>query len=168
MLKINETEFKIKFTEIHIRQRMYQGNSYLTLLITTEFFPTFVDQNVVSGAIEVKLDIKDIHSLDELEGKSYQGEIGNVTISVQNDGVWEHQSQDCFEVNIQKRHGRELEFTLLTDCCQLQATGTLVSLYTTNTSLKELKKQFDLSDFYEKPLEKEIGNHKIYKYYVKE
>ena len=43
----------------------------------------------------------------------------------------------------------------------------MVSLYTTSTSNDELKKNFDLSDFYENSVDKEIGNSKIIKYFVK-
>ncbi len=166
MLKINNTEFKIKFTEINIRQRVYKKKSYITLNINTEFFPSYVDGQVVSGAIDVKLDVQDIHSLDDLIGKKYKGDIGTVSISVNNDGIWEHQSYDQFEINISNRNGRELTFELSTEICQLDTVGTMVSLYTTSSSIKELKKHFDLKDFYQNQIVKEIGQSKIIKYYV--
>lgn len=168
MLTIKGTEFKIKFTEINIRQRMYQKKSYITLMITTEFFPSLVEKCVISGVVEVKLDITDIRSLDELVGRHYQGDIGNITISVNNDGIWEHQSQDSFEIHIKRRMGRELEFELKSDDCKLNTIGTMVSLYTTSTSKEKLKKNFELKDFYEEPMVREIGNSQIYKYYVKD
>lgn len=168
MLKIEKTKFKEKFTEINIRQRIYQEKNFITLMITTEFFPSLVENNVVSGVVEVKLDIEGVHSLEELVGKHYQGDIGNVTISVNNNGIWEHQSKDDFEVSITKKNGRELTFTLKTDNCQLKTTGVMVSLYTTSSSEKALLKEFDLRDFYEKAMIKEIGNNKILKYFVKE
>lgn len=168
MLKIENTEFKIKFTEINIRQRIYQGKNFITLIITTEFFPSFINESIVTGAIEAKLDIENIHSLDDLVGQKYKGDIGNVTISVNNNGIWEHMSQDNFEVQIKKREGRNLKFTLKTENCKLDTNGTMVSLYTTSSSLKELKETFDLTDFYDKPLEKEVGNNKIIKYFIKE
>ena len=168
MLKIEKTKFKEKFTEINIRQRVYQGKNFITLMITTEFFPSLVEDNVVSGVVEVKLDIEGVGSLDELVGKHYQGDIGNITISVNNDGVWEQQSKDDFEVSITKRNGRELTFILKADNCELKTTGVMVSLYTTSSSEKVLIDKFDLGDFYDKPMIKEIGNNKILKYFVKE
>ena len=168
MLKIEKIKFEEKFTEINIRQRMYKKKNFITLMINTEFFPSLFGDKLVSGVVEVKLDIQGISSLDDLIGKTYKGDIGNVTISVNNDGVWEHQSCDDFEVAITARDGRNLSFSLKTDNCILKTKGTMVSLYTTSSTEKELKKSFDLSDFYDKPIVKVIGNNEVMKYFVKE
>lgn len=168
MLKINDIEFKEKFTEINIRQRIYKKKSIITLIITTEFYPSLFKENIVSGAIEAKIDIEGIKSLDDLVNKNYKGDIGSVTISVNNDGIWEHDVKDNFEINIKSRKKRELEFSLKTDNCILDTKGILVSLYTTSTSKDTLKKKFNLNDFYDKELIREINNNKIYKYFVKE
>lgn len=168
MLEIKKNSFREKFTEINIRQRMYQKENFITLLINTEFFPSLVGENLVGGAIEVKLDIAGVSSLDELVGKSYNGDIGNVMISVNNDGVWEQQSQDNFMVDIVSRHGRELRFVLKTADCVLDTVGVMVSLYSTSSDEQELKKNFDLCDFYDKPVIKAIGNNQVRKYFVKE
>lgn len=168
MLKIENSKFREKFTEINIRQRLYEGTSYITLITNTEFYPALVGDRLVSGAIEIKLDIKDIKSLDDLEHKSYKGDIGSVTISVNNDGVWEHMSQDNFSVDILKREGRELTFKLESDNCLMETTGIMVSLYTTSSTEKELGYSFDLKDFYERPVTKKIGKNEIFKYFVKE
>lgn len=168
MLKIEKSKFSEKFTEINIRQRIYKKKSYITLMINTEFYPSLVGENLVSGAIEIKLDIEGIKSLDDLVGKSYKGDIGSITISVNNDGIWEHQSKDDFEITITKRDKRKLSFELKTDNCTLKTTGILVSLYTTSTTEKELSKNFSLDDFYDNPIVKSIGNNEIRKYFVKE
>lgn len=168
MLKIEKSKFSEKFTEINIRQRIYKKKSYITLMINTEFYPSLVGENLVSGAIEIKLDIEGIKSLDDLVGKSYKGDIGSITISVNNDGIWEHQSKDDFEITITKRDKRKLSFELKTDNCTLKTTGILVSLYTTSSTEKELSKNFSLDDFYDNPVVKSIGNNEIRKYFVKE
>lgn len=168
MLKIENTEFKTKFTDINLRQRIYENKSYLTLIITTEFYPTLVNENIVSGTIEAKVDIEDLHSLSELEDKSLKGDIGSVTISVNNDGIWEHQSQDNFQIKFGKKTGRELKLTLKTDNCSLSTNGTIISLYTTSTSKEVLESNFDLQDFYPNAVSKEIGKNKIFKYYTKD
>ena len=168
MLKIEKSKFSEKFTEINIRQRIYKKKSYITLIINTEFYPSLVGENLVSGAIEIKLDIEGIKSLDDLVGKSYKGDIGSITISVNNDGIWEHQAKDDFEITITKRDKRKLSFELKTDNCTLKTTGILVSLYTTSSTEKELSKNFSLDDFYDNPVVKSIGNNEIRKYFVKE
>ena len=168
MLKIEKSKFSEKFTEINIRQRIYKKKSYITLIINTEFYPSLVGENLVSGAIEIKLDLEGIKSLDDLVGKSYKGDIGSITISVNNDGIWEHQAKDDFEITITKRDKRKLSFELKTDNCTLKTTGILVSLYTTSSTEKELSKNFSLDDFYDNPVVKSIGNNEIRKYFVKE
>ena len=167
MLKIQNNEFEIKFTEINIRQRIFDKESFITLMINTEFFPSLVDETVISGSVEIKLDLKDIKSLDDLNNKTYNGDIGNVTISVNNNGVWEHDSKDNFKVKINKREGKKLEFELETDNCELKTIGTIVSLYTASTSTEKLSENFNLKDFHSTPIIKEVGNSKISKYYVK-
>lgn len=167
MLNIQGNSFEIKFTEINIRHRMFEEESYITLLINTEFFPSLIDERVISGSIEVKLDIKGVKSISDLENKEYKGDIGNITISINNDGIWEHESKDDFEIKINKIQDRKIEFELKTDNCELNTLGTLISLYTTSTSYELLGKSFSLKDFHNKPIIKEIGNSKIYKYYLK-
>ena len=61
MLKIEKSKFTEKFTEINIRQRMYKNKSFITLIINTEFYPSLVGENLVSGAVETKLDIKELN-----------------------------------------------------------------------------------------------------------
>ena len=168
MLEIEKNKFSEKFTEINIRQRLYEGNSFITLMINTEFYPSLVGDNLVSGVVEIKLDIKDVKSLDDLVGKCYKGDIGSVNFSVNNDGIWEYQSKNDFEVLITARDGRNLSFEVKTDNCILKTKGVIVSLYTTSSTEEQLSESFDLKDFYDKPIIKEIGNNKVMKYFVKE
>ena len=122
MLKIKNINFKEKFAEAHLRQRIYGENSYITLMTTIEFYPKLVDDSIISGAIDIKVDMKDIHSLKDLEEKELKGEIGSVTISVNNDDIWEHNKSDNFSIKLGKIRGRELEITLKTEECELDTT----------------------------------------------
>ena len=71
MLEIKKHSFKEKFTEINIRQRNYENQSFITVQFTTEFYPSIVNDQIVSGAIDLKLDLSDIHALDDLSSKKY-------------------------------------------------------------------------------------------------
>lgn len=168
MLKIKNINFKEKFAEAHLRQRIYEGNSYITLMATIEFYPTLDNNCILSGAIDIKVDMKDIHSLKDLEDKKLKGDIGSVTISINNDDIWEHNKSDNFSIKLGKINGRELDFTLKTKECELSTTLELISLYTTSSKEEELKKVFSLDDFYSKTLEKKVGTSQIIKYFVKE
>lgn len=168
MLEIKKHPFKEKFTEINIRQRNYEKKSFITVQFTTEFYPSIVNDQIVSGAIDLKLDLSDIHALDDLSSKKYKGDIGSLTISVNNDGVWEHQTLDQFEVAFGKRDKNELSFHVEAKDIVFDSVGTIVSLYTTSTVEKELEKVFDLSDFYSQTIRKEIGKSTIIRFIAKD
>ena len=65
------------------------------------------------------------------------------------------------------RKDKSLKFKLKTDICTLNTDGTIVSLYTTSSTSKELSKSFDLKDFYNNPIVKKIGNSTISRYFLK-
>lgn len=168
MLKIKNINFKEKFAEAHLRQRIYEGTSYITLMATIEFYPKFVNDSILSGALDIKVDMKDIHSLKDLENKELSGNIGSVTISVNNDDIWEHEKSDNFSVKLGKIRNRELEIILKTEECKLNTKLELISLYTTSSKEEELKESISLDGFYPKTLEKKVGTSQIIKYFVSE
>ena len=168
MLKIKNINFKEKFAEAHLRQRIYEGTSYITLMATIEFYPKFVNDSILSGALDIKVDMKDIHSLKDLENKELSGNIGSVTISVNNDDIWEHEKSDNFSVKLGKIRNRGLEIILKTEECKLNTKLELISLYTTSSKEEELKESISLDGFYPKTLEKKVGTSQIIKYFVSE
>ncbi len=168
MIKIEKTNFLEKFTEINFRQRMYEGTSFITLIINTEFYPSLVNDSIVSGSLEVKVDLQDISCIDDLVGKTYNGDIGKLTISVNNDGIWEHQTKEEFKFEVKNRCGRKLDFLISADNCEIDLSGVMVSLYTTSSKVEELSNNFKLDDFYDNPSIKEVGSSKIMKFFVKE
>ena len=168
MLELEKENFKVKFSEMNLRQRMFENDSYITAEINTEFYPSFVKDSIVSGVVLIKLDLKNINKLDDLSNKSYKGDIGKVTISVNNEGIWETSTTEDFSLEFKKLNKNEIKFILKTDICNLETISTIVSLYTTSSTLDKLSKSFDMSDFYDKCITKEIGKSVIKKYFVKE
>ena len=168
MLEIEKSFFKIKFSELNIRQRMYQKKSIVTIHIMTEFYPTFAKEKIISGAVEIKLDLSDIKKIDDLSGKHYSGDIGSLVISINNEGVWEHKNLSNFSITFQERVVREIPFLLETDICKLEERATIVSLYTTSTEDNKLKKCFDMKDFHDTCVQRKIGNSVISRYYIKD
>ena len=167
MIKIKNTTFKEKFTEINLRQRYFEGKSMITVQIMTEFYPALVENQIVSGMIDLKLDMNDIHSLSDLNKKEYKGDIGSITISVNNHGVWEHQTMDEFEIKFAEKQGNEISFSVVANDLAYDTTGVIVSLYTTSSTIEKLKESFDMTNFYEEPIKREIGKSTISKFYTK-
>ncbi len=167
MLKIKQFEVEEKFSEIHFRHRMYQDKSIMTINIMTEFFPALLDDSIVSEAIDIKLDVDDIHSLQDLEGKSYKGKVGFVTLSVNNHGTWEHKSLEEFSCTFGHIDQNKIEVTFECEEAFISSKITMVSLYTTSTSKNKLNEVFDMSSFYEEPIIKEINKRQISKYFIK-
>lgn len=168
MLKLENHEFEIKSSELNFKQRNYKGESIVTVQIMIEFFPSLVNNNIVSGTMEIKLDTNKIKSIKDIENKTFKGDIGNVMIAVLNNGNFEYQSKDEFEISFKEKNNRKIEFTLNFDNCILNTEATMVSLYTTSTDKKTLQEKFDLTDFYDTYIEKEMGKNKILKFFVKE
>ena len=48
MLVIEKNNFLEKFTEINIRQRVYKGESFITLIVNTEFYPSFINSSIIT------------------------------------------------------------------------------------------------------------------------
>lgn len=167
MILIRDTEVKQKSCEMNLKQRMYQEESIVTVQIMTEFFPTMIQSQLVSGAIEVNLDTSNIHSLSDLENKEYAGKVGRATISVCNEGIWEHNNLYDFKVKFGKRKQDEITVFIELEDCKLEVVATIVSLYTTSSTEKSIKNNFDMTEFYEKPTKRQVGKNMILKYYVK-
>lgn len=167
VLKINNYEFEIKFSEINFRQRNYNGKSYITVNITNEFFPSLVKDNIVYGSCDIKIDLEGIKSIDDLVSKEYQGQIGTLNISVNNDGIWETNAIEDFSVKFTKREDKNLCFQITGKDFIYEDSSRMNSLYTTSTSKEELEKKFDLKDFYKQTIQREIGKSVITKYFIK-
>lgn len=167
MLKIENHDFDVKFAQIDIKQRQYKGESVVTVGLMVEFFPSLVKENIVSGASEIKLDSTDIHSLKDLEEKTFEGEIGSITISANNMGDWEHVYENSFSISFGKKKNRKISVRVESPKLSFEGDATIVSLYTTSTDLKKLEKVFSLEEFYQTPIKKQVGNSTISKYYVK-
>ncbi|MBS7020563.1 MAG: hypothetical protein KH135_01645 [Firmicutes bacterium] len=169
MLKLNQEAFQIQFSECNLRQRNYQDKSFVSISIQTSYYPKMVGKEIVNGTIEMTLDVSNIHSLFDLENKSYTEEEIKVAISTSRNGAWTHDTFYDGKVSFQKRHGNTIEFSLTSEKGNLvlETTATIVSLYTTSTKEKDLKKVFDMNDFYEIPIRKEIQTREILKYIAK-
>lgn len=167
VLKINNYEFEIKFSEINFRQRNYNGKSYITVNITNEFFPTLVKDNIVYGSCDIKIDLEGIKSIDDLVGKEYHGQIGTINISVNNDGIWETNAIEDFSVKFAKRESKNLFFQITGKNFIYEDSSRMISLYTTSTSKEDLEKKFSLKDFYNQTIRREIGKSIIIKYFIK-
>jgi len=167
VLKINNYEFEMKFSEINFRQRNYNGKSYITVNLINEFFPTLVKENIVYGSCDIKIDLEGIKSIDDLVGKKYHGQIGNIHISVNNDGIWETNAIEDFSVEFTKREQKNLFFKIEGKDFVYDDSSRMVSLYTTSTSKEDLKKKFALKDFYQQTIQREIGKSVITKYFIK-
>lgn len=167
MILIRNTEVKQKSCELNLKQRMYQGKSIVTVQMMLEFFPIMIDEQIVSGALEVNIDATDIHSLNDLENKTYTGKVGKATLSVCNEGIWEHNNIYDLNVTFGKRNGNEISIKVAVEDCNCEMTTTIVSLYTVSSSEEKMNKNFFMEDFYEKPIKKEIGKNMILKYIVK-
>ena len=165
MLKIKGYQFEVKSVEMNLKQRNYQNESIISTEIMVEFFPSVYEDAVISGAVQIIMDTNEIHGLDDLNEKTYEGKIGKVILSINKDGIWEHKNIYDYKLLFQNRKKNKIAFSCKGEDFILKETATIVSLYTTST--KDLEKVFEMKDFYPNRMEKQIGKSTISKYVVK-
>lgn len=166
MFQIKTHEVEVKSQELNFKQRMYQGESIVTVNMMIDFYPTLIDEMIVSGGIDIKLDIEGLKSIHELENNEYKGKVGYVTISVNNHGVWEHLNLEEFTVKFGKIENNKILVNFKCEEATFEMNLTMCSLYTTSSDEETLAKVFDLNEFYKKPIESIIGKRKICKYFI--
>lgn len=162
MLKIKNNNVEEKYSEINIKHRLFEDKSIITINIGLEFFPKLIGESIISGKADIKIDLSDIDSIDSLSNKKYQGNIGYITISVNNNGIWENIGFDNFEVEFKKIKDNKIRTILTSDNISFDTYITIVSLY---TSRKDIDKYFKLDNFYKQPIINKIGNKEVFKYY---
>ena len=176
MLKIEKGKFSEKFTEINIRQRMYKEKSYITLMINTEFkiqnssdikIIDLVDNKLQTEIKEKRKRFHDFINHDGFVQKSML-KIGNIIKDKIDSNEFyiiisiNKKSFECLSLNKLKRG--------IIDIKLLKKYDTILSSKDCLYEIEWFKenKNFDLSDFYDRPVVKSIGNSEVRKYFVKE
>ncbi len=81
------------------------------------------------------------------------------------DGIWNTYNYNDFTLEFGKVNKNKVEMKLSLDEILVDTKSTIVSLYTFNE--EALKKNFNLDNFYEKSVVRQMSNKEIYKFYVK-
>ena len=157
MLKIKKAPFQVQSIELNMRQRTFEKESIVSLMMDLSFYPRELDGEIVSGSISVVVDTNQIHCLNDLEQKTFDQEV-KVSCAISRNGFWEHYDAYDGILTFQTRKKNQIAFTLESKKNELHIEGvaTMVSLYTTSTKEKELKENFQMKDFYQTPIKKEI------------
>ena len=168
MLTIKNTPFQVQSIELNLRQRTYEKESIISLMLDLSFYPRELDGEIVSGSISVVADTNQVHCLNDLEQKTFDQEV-KVSCAISRNGFWEHYDAYDGILTFQTRKQNQIAFTLESKKNELHIEGvaTMVSLYTTSTREEELKKQFQMNDFYTISIQKGIQKRTILKYFVK-
>lgn len=168
MLTIKNTPFQVQSIELNLRQRTYEKKSIISLMLDLSFYPRELDGEIVSGSISVVADTNQVHCLNDLEQKTFDQEV-KVSCAISRNGFWEHYDAYDGILTFQTRKQNQIAFTLESKKNELHIEGvaTMVSLYTTSTREEELKKQFQMNDFYTISIQKGIQKRTILKYFVK-
>ncbi len=165
MLKIKNYDFEIKSSMMNIKQRTYQGESFVSAEVIVEFFPAIYEDAIISGSVTITLDANNIKSLNDLANKEFSGDIGKVTLSISKDSTWEHKNLFKYNLKFGKKVGNKISLEMSGEDCIVECDTTIVSLFSTN--VEKLSDVFDMSDFYDVYSEKTIGTSIIRKYIVK-
>ena len=155
MLQVKKNTFQVQYIDMNFRQRVYENESIISIMMDISFYPRELDGEIVSGTFSVLVDTNQIKTIKDLENKTFNQEV-KVSAAISRNGSWEHyDNQIDFHLESKKN---ELE---------LDGTATMISLYSTSSNEETLKKYFQMDDFYPTPIKKKIQNREILKYYVK-
>jgi hypothetical protein len=167
MIKIENTKFDIGTKEIEIKQRMFEGESIVSIQLRTSFYSNLFNDNIVSGSVDVVVDDK-IKCLDDLSNKKYCN-TGKLTFTKSIDGKWETETYYDFKIEFKERKHNKIKVEIKCNKAnmKLETKCFITSLYTTTSTKKEIEKHFDLKDFYDLPIVKELSKSTISKYIVK-
>lgn len=169
MLKLKGHEVEVKMQELNFKQRMYKEESIVTVQMMVDFYPMMIDNSIISGGVDIKLDIAGLKSIHELEEQTYEGKVGYVTVTINNHGNFEYLNLEEFKVSFGKINGNKIAVKFEANKQEevtFEMDMNMVSLYTTGDASK-LEEVFELKDFYEEPIETMIQNRKISKYFVR-
>ncbi len=167
MLKINNNEFQVSNSELNFRSRNYQGQTIVSIQGVMGFYPRQIGEQIVNGTIEFVFDTSSFISLDELSNQTY--EEGKLELALSKNGLWERETIYNVVAAFGERNGNKIpvKISLEKHGIAIDVELVMVSLYTTSTSEEQLKKSFNMNDFYEIPIRKKIQDHEVLKYIVK-
>ena len=168
MLQVKKNTFQVQYIDMNFRQRVYENESIISIMMDISIYPRELDGEIVSGSISVVADTNQVHCLNDLEQKTFDQEV-KVSCAISRNGFWEHYDAYDGILTFQTRKQNQIAFTLESKKNELHIEGvaTMVSLYTTSTREEELKKQFQMNDFYTISIQKGIQKRTILKYFVK-
>ena len=89
MLIIKKAPFQVQSIELNMRQRTFEKESIVSLMMDLSFYPRELDGEIVSGSISVVVDTNQIHCLNDLEQKTFDQEV-KVSCAISRNGLWEH------------------------------------------------------------------------------
>ncbi len=167
MLKIKNNEFQVSNSELNFRSRNYQGQAIVSIQGVMGFYPRQIGEQIVSGTIEFVFDTSSFISLDELSNQTY--EEGKLELALSKNGLWERETIYNVVAAFGERNGNKIpvKISLEKHGIAIDVELVMVSLYTTSTSEEQLKKSFNMNDFYEMSIRKKIQDHEVLKYIVK-
>ncbi len=163
MLKIKGEKVKVQSSEINIRHRYFEECNIITIGLRTSFYPILINDRIVHGTIEVSVDTDNVNSLRELNGKEFKE--GKLSVTLNEDGIWNTYKYNEFKLSFGEYEDNCVKVELELDEIELKKKSYVESIYTFNE--ENLNKHFDMSDFYDKKIIKQMSNKEIIKYYTK-
>ena len=111
MLTIKKALFQVQSIELNMRQRTFEKESIVSLMMDLSFYPRELDGEIVSGSISVVVDTNQIHCLNDLEQKTFDQEV-KVSCAISRNGFWEHYDAYDGILTFQTRKQNQIAFTL--------------------------------------------------------
>lgn len=169
MLIIDKEKFEIQFSDMEIKQRLYNEESIISIQVHTNFYPKMLDKKIISGSIDLTIDVTSLKNIKDIEGKNYSGDNVKLLTSISRNGKWETNTYYDVVVSIKEKNDNKFKIEIQSNEANIKMDGKtrLTSLYTTSMTEESVKDNFELEDFYPNPVIKEINGRAILKFIAK-
>ncbi len=161
MIKLKNNKLKLQYSELNLKQRLFEKESIVSLELKTSFYPSLIDEDIVFGSIDLTVDCN-IKSLQQLVGKEFNE--GKVVVNLNENGNWNSYTFYEFKAKFIELND-DITFELTFTDCEIKEKANITSLYSIGN--KDVSEYFDLSSFHKNPIVKQIANKEIFKYYKK-
>ena len=163
MLKLKNSEVDIQFSDINLKHRYFEKENIISVEIKINFYPKLINDRIVSGTIDLLVDTDKVNCLNDLSGLKFSE--GRLSVTINDDGLWNTFKYNDFNLEFGNLVKNKLDVKLSLDEIEFDDKAVVLSLYTFNEDA--LKKNFDMSSFYEKSILRQMSNKEISKFYTK-
>ena len=81
MLQVKKNTFQVQYIDMNFRQRVYENESIISIMMDISFYPRELDGEIVSGTFSVLVDTNQIKTIKDLTIYNESADSGIITLN---------------------------------------------------------------------------------------